>query len=654
MKDQSGFDLKVIIHELSGLVGARINKFYNTEDGELLIKLYDSKNGKIIIRVLKGSCMHLTQFDRENSEMPSNFTMLMRKYMNEAVITSIEQPSFERIAIIKARKMGAIYNIIIELFNKGNIVVCNEKMIIINALRTSVNDRLMKPNEEYALPKPRFQDAFLDPLEFKRIIKTSKQESLVKSAAMDLGLGGKYAEELCRLSNADKMKNPGFLSQDELDKLYKVFFTLYNSVSHYQNIKPCIIKKENKLADFAPFPLKSYEGADFVFFKTFNEACDYYYSNIQKQDYEDENKKEFENKMNRLTKRLSIQEEGFKEIERKIEECNKVGELIYANYDLIDTVLSKIKNANKNNISWPEIKKMVNHDKETGSPEANIIKSINENDNTITFEINDQVFFADLNSEAKQVAADYFDKAKKMRGKTLGSENSINETRKEIEELNNEGLKKDTRVVERVKENEEWFNKYSYIKTSSGLLFVSGRDATQNEVLVKKVGEDNDLIFHAEIQGSPFGILKNGLHAPGEDKLECAEFIAAHSNAWKMGLSVNVFAVKKDQVSKTAPSGEYVAHGAFVIKGEREVFENITPKICIGYNKENKIISGPKKLISTQCENYAELVPGNIESDKIAKRIQAILGEKNANVLSVKLEIIQRLIPGGSRIIQEN
>jgi predicted ribosome quality control (RQC) complex YloA/Tae2 family protein len=261
-------------------------------------------------------------------------------------------------------------------------------MTIINSLRfIKVKDRIIRPNEVYELPNPRFQELYLDNIEFKRTIKSSNKDSIVKTLAVDIGMGGKYAEELISLTELDKNKEPGMLNNDETNKLFKTFFLMYKSIKHYKNIRPCVIIKNQEIINFAPFPFKSYEDCDFKFFETFNEACDYYYSHSQKKDYEKEAKQEFDSKINQLEKRLETQEESLEKIKKESDKYAKWGEIVFTNYDLINTIISKIKEANKNNIEWSIIKEMVENEKKQDSMEAKAIKSINESDGTITLNI---------------------------------------------------------------------------------------------------------------------------------------------------------------------------------------------------------------------------------------------------------------------------
>ena len=92
-------------------------------------------------------------------------------------------------------------------------------------------------------------------------------------------------------------------------------------------------------------------------------------------------------------------------------------------------------------------------------------------------------------------------------------------------------------------ESKEWFEKFRWFTSSEGFLVVAGKDVVSNEVLIKKYTEPYDIVFHAEIVGSPFAVIKTGGKDPGHQTLkEASEFAAAFSRAWreKMG-SIDVY-----------------------------------------------------------------------------------------------------------------
>jgi len=65
---------------------------------------------------------------------------------------------------------------------------------------------------------------------------------------------------------------------------------------------------------------------------------------------------------------------------------------------------------------------------------------------------------------------------------------------------------------------------------------------------------------------------------------ETAEAAASYSKAWKTGMgSCDVYYVTPDQVSKTAPSGEYLSKGGFTISGRKEYFRGVRLVIAVGF-----------------------------------------------------------------------
>ena len=77
---------------------------------------------------------------------------------------------------------------------------------------------------------------------------------------------------------------------------------------------------------------------------------------------------------------------------------------------------------------------------------------------------------------------------------------------------------------------------------------------------------------------------------------ETAEAAASYSSAWKSGMgSCDVFYVKPDQVSKTAPSGEYMPKGGFMISGKKEYMRGVRLMVAIGFAVGEKVrsLQGP-------------------------------------------------------------
>ncbi len=645
MISQSCFDIKVIANELNNdLANSRIEKFYNTPDCELLIKGYSGKKGKFTIRALRGECIHLTDYKRDVAENPSGFTMLIRKYLNNSMILEIYQPFFERIVIFKIKKEGIEYNLVIELFAKGNVVICANDLKIIGSLKAVKADgKFLRTGDIYDFSKPVFLESFLDRIEFKRIIKSSELESAVKTVAIKLGVGGRYAEEVCFIAGVEYSKNPGILSDDEVEKLFKAFTAIYMNVKHYKNISPCAYEINDEIANYSPFPFSSMQDAKVKNFESFSAACDYYYSSSQIVGQESVNKGALDSKISQISSRLMQQEAYAKELESESIKLAGIGKTIFDNNQLINNILQKLRNA-KISRSWDEIINAIESEKSRGIYEATIIDNIAPTTGEISLKIGDDCFAASINDDAFKLSGEFFDKSKKLKAKIQGALASAANSRLMIEDIKREGFEPSSIAIKELKPEKKWFEKFRWLKTSNDFLLVCGKDASQNEIVVKKIAEPNDLIFHASVSGSPFGILKDGLNAGDIDKEESANFVLCFSRAWRESIMSDVFSVGKEQVSKTAPSGEYVEHGSFVISGSKNYYTGLKLEVALGID-DGKVIAGPIDLISKRCKKICLLKPGGIAPGKIAKRLIELFDEKN-----ISSEDYLAFIPGDSMI----
>jgi hypothetical protein len=221
-------------------------------------------------------------------------------------------------------------------------------------------------------------------------------------------------------------------------------------------------------------------------------------------------------------------------------------------------------------------------------------------------------------------------------------------------------------IVKRKIKHKEWFEKFHWFISSDDFLIVAGKDAVSNEVLIKKHTSPTDIVFHADITGAPFTVIKTEGKKPSEQCLrEASEFAAAFSRGWREGFaSIDVYWIKPDQLSKGAPSGEYVPHGAFVVRGERNWIRNVPLRIAIGItvNKEENLVrvgGGPVDAVKAKANAYVIVVPGDLEGKGLLKSIlqsliRKVSKEVREAILELSVEAIREYIPYGKGMITEN
>src|SRR3989344_2851034 len=117
----------------------------------------------------------------------------------------------------------------------------------------------------------------------------------------------------------------------------------------------------------------------------------------------------------------------------------------------------------------------------------------------------------DLTKSIDGNSAAYFERAKKVKKKIEGAERALSGNLKRLKELEakKEKITIEKSKIEKFKERKrEWYEKFRWFVSSEGFLAVGGRDATSNEIVVKKHTEANDLVFHTDMAGSPFFVVK--------------------------------------------------------------------------------------------------------------------------------------------------
>jgi predicted ribosome quality control (RQC) complex YloA/Tae2 family protein len=251
----------------------------------------------------------------------------------------------------------------------------------------------------------------------------------------------------------------------------------------------------------------------------------------------------------------------------------------------------------------------------------------------------------DFNKSVEENAGDYFEKSKKAKKKLKGALEALGESKKKLEKLKEEEEKFVEEEQKKVKKEKkkEWYEKFHWFISSEGFLCIGGKDATSNEIVVKKHAEKGDLVFHTDLPGSPFFIIKDGLKAGEETLKETAQATASYSRAWKLGLgTAEVYCVETEQVSKKAKSGEYMAKGAFMIYGKRKYF-NPRLEYAIGLIEGN-IFGGPVNAVKTKTNKFITMVSGREKKSALAKKIKHKLKDGELD------EIIKFLPAGGGEI----
>jgi predicted ribosome quality control (RQC) complex YloA/Tae2 family protein len=587
----SSFDVREMVQELQELVGMRCNTVYQI-DNRVRIKLFGRGRKDLVIT---SEAFYITRYPRHAPQKATNFAMLLRKYLKGCWLYQVNQVNFDRVVEFHFGYEGESHFVLVaELFGKGNIILHTQNEIIGVLRKEKWKDRILYPHKEYLYPPTRLSiDVSL--AEFKELnVQTEKD------LAVNFNFGKLYAREIFLRAKSSSAED------------------VYEAMHSFE-------KNPNILGDtdVVPYDLMVYKDSEKEFFPTFTEAVDEFYR--RKEDvYVEEG---FESEGDRI---LRLQKEAIKDFEEKRDLYKRCGDLVYQNYALVEDVLKTLMDARKRH-SWEEIVSII---QESDHETAQKIVDIDYRNGKVTIDLGDSVPL-DLTLNINENAADYYEKAKKMERKIVGARKAMKKPRK---------VKEVSPPKRTILRKREWYEKFHWCLSSEGYLILGGRDTRSNELLVKKYMEPSDVYVHADIQGAPSVIVKNGQKASESTIEEAAQFAAAYSSAWNHFGSLECYWVNPEQVTKSPPSGEYLTPGAFFIAGSKN-FVKVNLGIVIGVC-EDKVMGGPESAVKAHSKVYVVIGFGDEKKERLAKQIGKILDYPD-------LDEIIRALPGKGRILSQ-
>lgn len=653
----SNVDIYTVSDELNNLLsGARVDKSFQPTNDIVVMRFHVPGTGRVDLVMQCGSRIHTTQYPLENPTTPPSFPMLLRKRIKGAHVESITQHNFDRVIKIRVKK-DKYYTIIVELFDKGNIILLDDENNIIQPLkRKQLSERDISSKREYVFPKERgINPIEVTKEELSELFKNADSDA-VRTLAMN-GLGSLYAEEIIQRANntveIDKNTPTPQLSDKQIAEIHNSMQELFDNLKD-GSIKPQIVKKDSK-EDVVPLDLIKYDDFEKTFYNDFNEACDEFYSKKVNSTIKNVKEAAWNKKVKKFEKRLNLQQETLDNFEKTIKESKHKGEVIYSNYPTIENIINVVNNAWSNDYSFKEIGKILKKAKKDGMAEAQIYESIDKM-GVLTLNISDTSFNINPKLTIPENAEIYYEKAKKAKRKTKGALIAIENTKKQLEDIKS---KKDIAMEnvsvpkKRIKKNLKWYEKHRWFISSDNTLVVGGRDANSNELIVKKYLDPNDIYLHADIHGaSSVSIKLNGEELNENIIKESGEFAASFSSAWSMGFTTqDVYWVHPDQVTKTPESGEFLKKGSFVIRGHRNYIRSARVRLGIGIvdYEGKRIMAGPVDALEAHCDNFVVLKPGFTKKEAIAKKILHKINEDDL----ITLDDIIRVLPSGKCDIDE-
>jgi predicted ribosome quality control (RQC) complex YloA/Tae2 family protein len=572
----------------------------------------------------------------------------MKSEIERAKFESIEQKGDERVAYLKFRHLdGRLRIIVAEFFGKGNIIVCDEKDVIITILNpVEVRHRILRTGMPYQSPPPRGINIFdlsLDDLLELREREKDPNIEVDKWLGRSISLSKKYIEEIVARARM-KHRKLNETTRKDIEEAIELARRLVLDICDPSRHKPLVIlDKESRPTNVIPFQLESIsEGAAFVPYESLMDAVDAVFSEQLIDEGSSTRTVELDSKIAALEHDYSQQNQAESEV---IEKSNAIRKLAMELMTL-PRIMTDIQDKSLTSVLENNSSKIVTI---AGRKFLEIV------DESIPFD-----------PRLPRISSLLYDRAKELERGCQSIRVAKSRLVEQMEDLRRKANLLQKKAAVKLQVEKEWFERYRWFIGSEGLLCIGGRDASSNSAIIRKHLTDQDLVFHAEVHGSPFFVVKNvpnlGADQLKTSLLEAAQATVSFSRAWKDGLSVaDAYWVIPDQVKKGAPTGQFLPKGSFVIEGKRNYVKSVEIRLALGViilEKKYALVCGPQDAVKKKSIAYCVLLPGGNDPTNLAKkfkqemvRICADISEEFKDLLdylkSLTIDEIVKTIPHG-------
>ncbi|XP_011872509.1 PREDICTED: nuclear export mediator factor NEMF homolog [Vollenhovia emeryi] len=597
------YDLVCSVTELQRLVGMRVNQIYDIDHRTYLIRLQRSEE-KCVLLLESGNRIHTTVFEWPKNVAPSGFSMKMRKHLKNKRLESLVQVGTDRIIKLQFGSGEAAYHVILEVYDRGNIILTDYEMVILYVLRPHTEGDKIRFAVKEKYPLDRAHSTTMPPVDVIRehIEKAKEGDTLKKVLNPLLEFGAAVIDHVLLQAgfNLGCKIGKDFNIAEDMPKLTRALEEANNMIDHAKkNVSKGYImqKKESKLnqdgkedfifanIEFHPFLFEQYNNQPYKEFDSFDATVDEYFSTMEGQKIDLKALQQEREALQKLERVRKDHSQRLITLEKTQEVDKQKAELISRNQTLVDNAILAIQSALANQMSWPDIQVLLKEAQARGDPVASAVKQLKLETNHIALLLHDPYEDSDEESELKPMMIDidlahtafsnakkYYSQKKSAAKKQQKTIESQGKALKSAEKKTKQTLK-EVQTIHTINKLRKmyWFEKFYWFITSENYLVIGGRDQQQNELIVKRYLKAGDLYVHADLTGASSVVIKNpsGNPVPPKSLAEAGTMAVAYSIAWDSKVIASAWWVHHDQVSKSAPTGEYLTTGSFMIRGKK-------------------------------------------------------------------------------------
>uniref|UniRef100_A0A665WAK6 Ribosome quality control complex subunit NEMF n=1 Tax=Echeneis naucrates TaxID=173247 RepID=A0A665WAK6_ECHNA len=566
-------DIRAVIAEINAnYIGMRVNNVYDIDNKTYLIRL-QKPDSKAVLLIESGTRIHSTDFEWPKNMMPSGFAMKCRKHLKTRRLTQVKQLGIDRIVDIQFGSDEAAYHLIIELYDRGNIILADHEYTILNLLRfrtAEAEDVKIAVRERYPIESARPPEPLISLERLNEVLSKAQNgeqikrvlnphlpygATLIEHSLIEVGLPGsiKVDSQVDASQVAPKILEAMQIAETYMEKTEN--FSGKGYIIQKSEKKPSLTagKPSEELLtydEFHPFLFTQHSKSPYLEFDTFDKAVDEFFSKMESQKID---MKALQQEKQALKKLENVKKDHVQRLEalHQAQEVDRIkGELVEMNLPIVERALQVVRSALANQVDWTEIGIIVKEAQAAGDPVACAIKELKLQTNHITMLLkNLYINEEDEEEEQKEDVAE--EKGKKTKNKDKGHNKKSQRNKpmlvdvdlglsayanaKKYYDYKRSAEKKEQKTIEAAdkamrsaeKKTQQtlkevqtvttiqkarkvyWFEKFLWFISSENYLVIAGRDQQQNEMIVKRYLRAGDIYVHADLHGATSCVIKN-------------------------------------------------------------------------------------------------------------------------------------------------
>lgn len=539
---------KVVNEVKEKILGGKIQKITQPSKNDIVFNVYSmGKNYKLFLSANNNEArINLSNKKYENPDVPPNFTMVLRKHINQGKIIDISQKGLDRIIIFSISSIDEMgfdtsKKLIVEIMGKySNIILVDDNYRIIDSIKR-VNEnmssvRQILPGLKYEFIEDNKYDITSETFDYdikkldQKLSDNTRPDKIFHKTYT--GFSPIVGKELIYRAGIDSRINWGLVSESEKDILNNLLYELRKDIIN-DKLKSFTYSNDKKVKEFHTIKLSHLDFKEKAH-PTMSESIEEFYNVNKSNDRLNQIKTNLIKKINShiktTNKKLNILNNNILQ-ESKIDDLRKKGDLLSANVHKVSKGDNKIVVDN----FYDDNKKIEIKLDPTKTPWKNA-----ERYYTKAKKIKNSVDYAKKDIPRQNDYLEYLNQLSDFITRSESIED-LNDIRDEM--IENNLIKKSHKHKIKNKKSKPY-----HYKTKNGSDIYVGKNSKQNDYITLKLANKDDLWFHVkDVPGSHVILRSDNI---SDEEINIASYLAAINSSISSDNKINIDYTEKKNVNK--------------------------------------------------------------------------------------------------------